>query len=120
MLSSPSDVCISRVPFQLFHFFYTSILTFLYLVFTLIYWGAHNGTNSGVIYSILDYGNYTYAGLYAVVMVALPILLYLALFGIAVLRDVIYDALQKFSCSKARMKEKRRSDVEDFKLESLQ
>lgn len=117
------DVWMSRVPFQLFHFFYTTILMLLYLIFTLIYWGAHQGTKSGVIYSVLDYGNNTYAGLYAIVVVTLPILVYLAVFGIVVLRDAIYDALRKLPCNKvhAQVKAgKRRSDAEDFKLESLQ
>ena len=114
------DVWMSRVPFQLYHFFYTSILTFLYLIFTLIYWGANHRTKSGVIYSILDYGSYEYAALFAVVLIMLPILIYLALFGIVVLRDMIFEGLRKLYYKTVLVRGKRRSDAQEFKLESLQ
>ena len=105
------DIWMSRVPFQLYHFFYTSILTVVYLIFTLIYWGAHHRTNSGVIYSILDYGNNTYAGLFAVVLILLPILIHLALFGIFVVRDMMFEALRKLFSRTVLVREKRRSDA---------
>ena len=113
------DVWMSRVPFQLYHFFHTSILTFIYLIFSLIYWGAYHRTKSGVIYSILDYGNYTYAGLFAVVLILLPILLYLLLFLIVLLRDLIYEALQKLISRKVQARQKRTSAAEDIKLDYM-
>ena len=106
------DIWMSRVPFQLYHFFYTSILTVLYLIFTLIYWGAHHRSISGVIYSILDYGNNPYAVLFAVVLILLPILIHLAFFGIVVLRDMIFEVLQKLCSRTVQVREKRKSDAE--------
>ena len=110
------DILISRVPFQLYHFFYTSILTILYLIFSLIYWGAYHRTKSGVIYSILDYGNNPYAGLFVVVLILLPMLLYLVLFVIVMLRDLICEALQKLL---SRKLEERTSAGKEIKLQSV-
>ena len=85
------DILMSSVPFPLCHIFYTSILTFFYVIFSLIYWGAYHRSNIGVIYPILDYGNYS--GFVAVALIIVPMALYLVLLFIVKLRD---RALQKF------------------------
>lgn len=91
------DIWMSRIPFQLCHFFYTTPFTTFYLIFSVIYWVANGRTEKGVIYPILDYGapDKTMAVAFAMALIFLPMLIYLVLFGIAFLRDVTFRLLRK-------------------------
>ena len=96
------DIFISSVPVPLSHFFYTSILTFFYFIFSLIYWGAYYPSNIGVIYPILDYSNHSYkTGCVAAALIFAPMLLFLMPFGIVLLRDY----LAKKMCASRKVKE---------------
>lgn len=78
------DLYLSRIPYQLFHIFYPSIFTLLYIIFSLVYFAA-GGTNplneERYIYSALDYGNNPglAAGL-AIVLVVGPTIGFIFLF----------------------------------------
>ena len=92
------DIWMSRIPFQLCHFFYTTPFTTLYLIFSVIFWVANGRTHEGVIYPILDYGaaDKQMAIVFATVLILVPIIIYLILFGIALLRDVTFQLLKFF------------------------
>ena len=93
------DLYLSRVPYQLFHIFYPSIFTIIWVIFSVIYYAA-GGTNTvdkqRYIYSVLDYGNYPglAAGL-AIVLIVGPAIGFIILFLLGWLRDVIY---KRISC----------------------
>ena len=91
------DIWMSRIPFQLCHFFYTTSFTIFYLIFSVIYWVANGRTKEGVIYPILDYGaaDKQMAIVFAMVLVLFPMIIYLILFGIALLRDVAFQLLKR-------------------------
>lgn len=88
------DLYLSRIPFQLLHFFYPCITTVLYVIFTGIYHGA-GGTNhegDSFIYSVLDYEDKPgTSAVLAIVLVFLPIVFFLILFLLARLRDLLYQ-----------------------------
>ena len=91
------DIWMSRIPFQLCHFFYTTPFTTFYLIFSVIYWVANGRTKEGVIYPILDYGaaDKQMAIVFAMVLVFFPMIIYLILFGVALLRDVAFQLLKR-------------------------
>ncbi len=90
------DLFVSRMPYQFLHFCYATLFSFLYAIFSLIYFGAGGTNHLGrpYIYSSLDYGNSpgTAAGL-AIVLVVVCIPLHLLLFLLAWLRDVIFTRI---------------------------
>ena len=91
------DIWASRVPYQFLHFFYTSVFTTFYLIFSLVYWVANGHTKEGVIYPILDYGaaDKQLAISFALTLVFFPMIIHLMLFGIALLRDIVFQLLRK-------------------------
>ena len=91
------DIWMSRIPYQFMHFFYTTPFTTFYLIFSLVYWVANGRTKEGVIYPILDYGatDKQLAIIFALALVFLPMIIYLVLFGIALLRDVAFQLLRR-------------------------
>ena len=92
------DLFVSRIPYQLLHFFYPSIFSSLYAIFTGIYFAAGGTDPNGdrFIYPLLDYSQNigTSVGL-AVILAFSPMVLYVVLFLLAWLRDVIY---KRVSC----------------------
>ena len=85
------DLVLSRIPYQLFHFPYTIAFTLLYILFSLIYWGAHGVNHEGMpyIYSTLNYGGSSSAYGFALVITLAPMVTFLMLFLAAWLRDFI-------------------------------
>ena len=64
-------------------------------MFSLIYWVAHDRTSAGVIYSVLDYGgNKLTTSIFAALLLLMPPLFYLVLFGIAKSRDAVCHWLE--------------------------
>eukprot|EP00731_Ephydatia_muelleri_P006696 Em0003g944a len=78
---------------------FLAMLTVAYatLYYSLIYWVANGRTKEGVIYPILDYGaaDKQMAIVFAMVLVLFPMIIYLILFGIALLRDVAFQLLKR-------------------------
>ena len=86
------DLFISRVPFQFLHFFYPAILTALYALLNGIYYAA----GAGVIYTPINYGGNLGIAVVLVIVLALsPMPIYIILFLLAWLRDVVY---KKVAC----------------------
>ena len=86
------DLFISRVPFQFLHFFYPAILTALYALLNGIYYAA----GGGVIYTPINYGGNLGIAVVLVIVLALsPMPIYIILFLLAWLRDVVY---KKVAC----------------------
>ena len=86
------DLFISRVPFQFLHFFYPAILTALYALLNGIYFAA----GGGVVYPPLNYeANLGIAIVLVIVLALSPMPIYIILFLIAWLRDVVY---KKVAC----------------------
>ena len=88
------DLFLSRIPYQLFHFFYCLLFTVPYIILTLIYYAA-GGTNEfgdRYIYTSLNYAEPQSAGL-AIVLILVPIPFFLVLFLLGWLRDVIYKRI---------------------------
>ena len=101
------DIWMSRIPFQLCHFFYTTLLVIFYLIFSVIYWVANGRTKEGVIYPILDYGkaDKKMVIMFAMALVFSPMIIYLILFIIALLRDVTLKWLKRKCSKKCRQSE---------------
>ena len=90
------DIYLSRVPWQFLHLFYSVSYMAFFVVFSGIYFAA-GGTdhfNNPYIYSAFDYGESpaTATG-YCVMVLIVPIVMYLILFLLAWLRDVIYSKI---------------------------
>lgn len=85
------DLALSRVPYQLLHFPYSTVYTAAYIIFSVVYWGAGGVNHIGqpYIYSVLDYGGQPISALFAILIVFAPIAAFLALFVLALLRDVV-------------------------------
>lgn len=86
------DLAVSRMPYQFLHILYPSLFTLLYVIFSLIYWGAGGTNHRGdtFIYSALDYGSRSTAFGLAIILIIAPAALYVILFLLAWLRDVVY------------------------------
>ena len=92
------DIAVSRVPFQFLHFFYPSLFAAVYVIFSGIYFAAGGTDPSGdpFIYPLLDYGRNLGSAIGLAIALALsPMALYVILFLLAWLRDVIY---KRISC----------------------
>ena len=90
------DIFLSRVPVQLYHLLYPCAFTFAYVVLTLIYWGA-GGTNlqhEHYIYSVLDYTTKKSSTLFAVLLVIAPIVFYIVIYLLALVRDCLTRRVQ--------------------------
>eukprot|EP00731_Ephydatia_muelleri_P029873 Em0021g396a len=92
------DIWMSRVPFRLLHCFNSIVFSAFYLVFSLIYWLAHDRTEAGVIYSVLDYSDKKLTSVaYATLLLLMPPLFYLVLFAVAKARDATCRRLEYIS-----------------------
>jgi hypothetical protein len=92
------DIFLSRVPWQFLHLFYSLSYMVIFIVFTGIYYAAGGTDQYGnpYIYSAFDYGeNPATAAGFCVILLVVPVGLYICLFLLAWLRDVIYS---KISC----------------------
>jgi len=88
------DLFLSRVPFQVLHFFYPFIFTFCYSIFTLLYWvgGGTDRFGNRYIYSTIDYSNNpTSAFTLVILLIPSPIIIYIILCPLALLRDFVYS-----------------------------
>lgn len=86
------DIFMSRVPYQFLHLFYPCLFTLVYVIFSLIYWGA-GGTNldgDPFIYSTLDYNSGASTFGLAILLILVPPVFYLVLFLLAWARDALY------------------------------
>lgn len=85
------DMILSRIPYQFFHFVHSAIFTMLYVIFSLVYWGAGGENHEGdpFIYSTLDYGERPVSGVFAVLAILSPMLTFIILFLLASLRDMV-------------------------------
>ena len=111
------DLYLSRFPYQLFHTFYPSIFTILWVIFSAIYFAA-GGTNpldeGPYIYPVLDYGTNPGAAVgFAIVLIIGPVIAFIGLFVLAWIRDAIYS---RISCC-FREFHKEMSDSESQELE---
>ena len=91
------DIYFSRIPYQLFHIFYPSIFTFVWTIFSVIYYAA-GGRNPDdeqpYIYEVLDYGNDTVAAATnAIFLILVPTVAFLILFLLGWTRDAIYKRI---------------------------
>lgn len=91
------DLYLSRFPYQLFHVFYPSIFTLLWVIFSVIYFAA-GGTNpldeGRYIYSVLDYGNNPGPAVgFAIVVIIGPAIAFFGLFLLGRIRDAIYTRI---------------------------
>ncbi len=86
------DLLLSRIPYQLLHTLYATIFAIVYVIFTIIYFAAGGTSHLGdpYIYGALDYGNDLPLAILFVVVIAVGCIpIYLGLFLLAWLRDVI-------------------------------
>ncbi len=90
------DIFISRMPFQLLHFFYPCVSMFFYSLFTIFFWvgGGTNPSGDPYIYSVLDYGNRPATSFaFAFFLILAPMLFHFVLCPLALLRDFIYSRI---------------------------
>ena len=90
------DIFLSRIPWQFLHLFYSVSYMVFFVVFSGIYFAAGGTDQFGnpYIYSAFDYGeNPKTAVGYCIVVLLVPIVLYICLFLLAWLRDVIYSKI---------------------------
>ena len=87
------DLFVSRIPYQLLHFFYPCIFTFCYSLFTIFYWlgGGTNRFGNPYVYTIINYSNRpATAFVFAILLTISPLLMCLIIFPLSWLRDCIY------------------------------
>ena len=86
-----ADLFLSRLPYQLLHFFYPCSFTVVYVIFSGIYYAARGTNEDGerYIYSLLDYSK-PVSVVFAILLVPLPMVFFLLLFLLAWLRDAVY------------------------------
>ena len=91
-----ADIFLSRVPWQFLHLFHSLSYMVFFVVFTGIYFAA-GGTDplgNPYIYSAFDYGeNPATAAGFCIILLLVPIGLFICLFLLAWLRDVIYSKI---------------------------
>ncbi len=90
------DLLVSRIPYQLLHFFYPSLIAAIYIAFTGVYFAAGGeGLNGNEhIYDSLDYGDSPGSATgYVVALFLASMLFFGALFLFGRLRDVIYKRI---------------------------
>ena len=90
------DVFLSRLPWQFLHLLYSTSYMVFFVVFSGIYFAAGGTDQFGnpYIYSAFDYGeNPRTAAGYCIMLLIVPIVLYICLFLLAWLRDVIYSKI---------------------------
>ena len=90
------DIFVSRVPYQILHFFYGVSYMAFFCIFSGIYFAAGGTDHLGnpYIYSAFDYGNNpSKAAGYCFVILLVPLVNFLLLFLLAWLRDVIYTRI---------------------------
>lgn len=90
------DIFLTRVPWQFLHLFYSVSYMAFFVVFSGIYYAAGGTDHLGnpYIYSAFDYGeNPATAGGFCIILLVVPIVLYICLFLLAWLRDVIYSKI---------------------------
>ena len=107
------DIFLSRVPFQVLHFFYPFIFTFCYSIFTILYWvgGGTDRFGNPYIYSTIDFSNNpTRAFTMIVFLVPSPIITYFILCPLALLRDFLYS---RISCCYWNLVEKSPQEYEN-------
>ena len=91
------DIYLSRVPYQILHFFYSISYMAFFVVFSGIYFAAEGTDHLGnpYIYSVLDYRESPAEAVgFCIVIVILPMIMYIILFLLAWLRDVIYSRIR--------------------------
>ena len=91
-----ADIFLSRVPWQFLHLLYSASYMVFFVVFSGIYFAAGGTDQYGnpYIYSAFDYGeNPRTAAGYCIMITLVPIGLYVCLFLLAWLRDVIYSKI---------------------------
>lgn len=85
------DLALSRIPYQFLHFVHSALFTTLYIIFSLVYWGAGGENHNGdpFIYRDLDYGGRPISGFFAFVLILAPMLTFIILSLLSLLRDSV-------------------------------
>ena len=90
------DLFLSRIPYQFLHLLYSTLFALVFIIFTLIYFGARGTNPAGdpYIYSTLNYGEETGTSIfYAIVIILSCIAFHIFYFLLAWLRDAIYKRI---------------------------